>query len=265
MSDATPPGQDSVQPPHCSLQPPDDLEFFPHVSRYVSSRQRFPDHFERYVQQNLPKWPWYCSICLEQKTWADFERKVGFWPYSVCDVCRQVFRSTERPYKIRCKHRKAGHRTIVRLPDALPTAIETMIAVCLQQMGGINGFADLIVRILKIPDITEKSANRRAKLCRSLLRAMERQTELELEKRKAEATEFALKSKSVSKFSDQDLRDALGPMLIEMLRKRPDVGVAALRDHGWVMGDNAKNLACQIKKQDKAYQQRLMRELMKDS
>lgn len=256
--------QDSVQPVlHCGK--PVEPDYFADVWSRYSTYEEMPKWIEPYAIKHLEDWPWYCCACLVKKRWCDFRRDQYCWPSKLCIECEARIsavvpgKSGSRYKTIRTKRTKRALQSIKN-----PSDVEVFVAVALQETGGINGLAKAIANILKTPDVTHHAAAWRVRLLAALLRAMEKSVELELEARKAELTTVRLKDKSIKKFSDQDLRDALGPMLLDLLKRRPDVGIKALKASGYIVAKNALELDRAIRAKGQKFKEDMLVRLLKE-
>lgn len=239
--------------------------------RYDGIHPLLPE-FEPYADANLHVWWWYCSQCLKKKVWADFDRHERTkWPYEVCRQCTEELNSI-----VKCKRgrlsraaSKASRKRAIASMHHLkrggkpPRALEALAQAILTEVGGVNGAASMVKSLLNSPAWHPRHMRNRAIIYALLVHSLEASVALDLEERRIVASQESLKHKSLSQFSSEDLKEALGPMVLETLRKRPEVGIKALQQAGYVVARSARDLARAVKKKDERYQRQVLRELMK--
>lgn len=240
------------------------------VMSYFRPSKMMPKWIKPHIK--MDEWTWYCNRCLRKQTWDQFGLSYTGWPYYICTECRE--RVANAGHEMRVVNgsvtdsqanreilgsRKTGRVLKKMCGDNKPLATEMLASVLLNELGGAAGAGEFARRIIDAPN----NDLWKARLYASLVSCIEASAHIDLENRRIEAAKESLKHKSLSNFSEDDLKTALGPLVVETLRKRPEVGIAALRRAGYIVERTPKMLAAAIKKMDERFRRDLMRELMK--
>jgi hypothetical protein len=256
---------------HPDFSQPVEILFPQDVMRWWTGTAKFPVQLEPYIKWD--EWTWYCNQCLVKQTWDHFARSKTGWPLNTCRTCVDkmarihLFQDNgTRPKQLTGnKHAKAQSLAASGVGGTrTPTASEAFAKIMLDELGGVTGVGEFVRKLVHEPVIREGHEARKAILYAALVKCMEVSVQLDIEARKIEASKEALKHKSLSKFSEDDLKSALGPLILETLTKRPEVGVKALRQAGYVVEKTPKTLANAIKRRDERFKREFMREMMKD-
>lgn len=225
----------------------------------------FPACMEQFLPECIGKWEWFCRGCVRKLPWSEFDRDEHTgWPVRTCHQCAEKLDRIESGFQAKGRDdRHARNLLLNRLPGAwVPTDGEAFIGVILSELGGINGLAALVREILASEDQSPEALSIRARLCAAVIRASEINLELDMEQRKLTAAENTMRQKSLKEFTEQELRDALMPMLNELLRNSPEVGIKSLKQGGYVVARTPADLARQIRDQGEKYLREVFRHLM---
>ncbi len=248
-----------------------EVDFHADVMGVYAPWSPLPDHIRDLTGPNLDNWVWYCDWCLEKRTWRHFRINKNGWPSAPCSTCYKRIlaqkRATNPKFVQRRQHHHAKHkqRCIAHTDGrrklmggkALkkPSAVETFCQIAMDAFGGPTGFAEYIYRTVKCPDLYP---NAKIDLIESINKALEAKELIEHERRQLEMAEQTTYNRSLNTIPEDELRAVLKPLLLELLKNRPEVGIQAMKSEGYVVGRTAAQLIPQLQKLPKSQQEKIL-------